>query len=68
LEVVKRPEEAKGFNLLPRRWMAERSFGWLTRFRRLVKYYERLPETLVGLHFAAFASLMLSRIFSFLVV
>ncbi len=66
LEVVKRPEGVKGFILLPRRWVVERSFGWMTRFRRLVRDYERLPETLAGLHFAAFASVMLSRIFSFL--
>ena|SRR5579859_1207933 len=62
LEVIKLPEVKKGFVLLPRRWVVERSFGWLARFRRLARDYERLPETLVGLHFLAFAILMLSRV------
>jgi transposase len=62
LEVVKLPEAKKGFVLLPRRWVVERSFAWTTRFRRLVRDYERLPETLAGLHFLAFAILMLKRI------
>src|SRR5437763_7889215 len=62
LEVVKLPEAKKGFVLLPRRWVVERSFGWAARFRRLARDYERLPETLAGLHFLAFAILMLSRV------
>jgi transposase len=61
LEVVKLPQAKKGFVLLPRRWVIERSFAWTTRFRRLVRDYERLPETLAGLHFLAFAILMLRR-------
>jgi len=61
LEVVKLPEAKHGFVLLPRRWVVERSFGWMSRFRRLVRDYERLPETLAGLHYLAFAILMLSR-------
>jgi hypothetical protein len=40
----------------------EHSFGWMARFRRLARDYERLPETLAGLHFVAFANLMLSRL------
>ncbi len=55
------PEAKKGFVLLPRRWVVERSFGWAARFRRLARDYERLPETLRGLHFLAFAILMLKR-------
>jgi transposase len=62
LEVVKLPEAKRGFVLLPRRWVVERSFAWTTRFRRLVRDYERLPETLAGLHFLAFAILMLKRV------
>jgi transposase len=62
LEVVKLPEAKKGFVLLPRRWGVERSFAWTTRFRRLVRAYERLPETLAGLHFLVFAILMLKRV------
>lgn len=61
LEVVKLPEAKKGFVLLPRRWVVERSFAWTVRFRRLARDYERLPETLAGLHFLAFAILMLHR-------
>jgi transposase len=61
LEVVKLPEAKKGFVLLPRRWVVERSFGWMARFRRLARDYERLPETLAGLHFLAFAMLMVHR-------
>jgi len=40
LEVVKRPEGRKGFVLMPRRWVVERSFGWVNRFRRLARDYE----------------------------
>ena len=61
LEVVKLPEAKKGFVLLPRRWVVERSFAWAARFRRLARDYERLPETLAGLHFLAFAILLLKR-------
>jgi transposase len=61
LEVVKLPDVKRGFVLLPRRWVVERSFGWMARFRRLARDYERLPETLKGLHFLAFAILMAQR-------
>jgi transposase len=64
LEVVKLPEAKKGFVLLPRRWVVERSFAWVPRFRRLARDYERLPETLAGLHFLAFAILMLKNFVS----
>jgi transposase len=61
LIVVKLAEAKKGFVLLPRRWVVERSFGWAARFRRLARDYERLPDTLKGLHFLAFAMLMLVK-------
>ena len=61
LVVVKLPEAKKGFVLLPRRWVVERSFAWTTRFRRLVKDYERYASTLAGLHLVAFVCLMLKR-------
>lgn len=61
LEVVKLPEAKRGFVLLPRRWVVERSFAWAARFRRLARDYERLPETLRALHFIAFACLMLHK-------
>ncbi len=66
LEVVKLQEAKRGFVLLPKRWVVERSFAWATRFRRLAKDYERLPETVAGLHFLAFACLMLAQISPFL--
>jgi len=62
LEVVKLPEAKKGFVLLPRRWVVERSFAWAARFRRLARDYERLPETLAGLHFLVFAIVLLKRV------
>lgn len=61
LQVVKLPEAKRGFVLLPRRWVVERSFAWMTRFRRLARDYERWPETVAGLHVLAFAVLMLHR-------
>ncbi|HVA91524.1 MAG TPA: IS5 family transposase [Chloroflexota bacterium] len=61
LEVVKLPEAKRGFVLLPRRWVVERSFAWAARFRRLAQDYERLQTTLIGFHFVAFACLMLQR-------
>jgi len=67
LEVVKLSTAKKGFVLAPRRWVVERSFAWAARFRRLARDYERLPETLAGLHFVAFAILMLRRFFDFIV-
>ena len=66
LEVVKYPEAKRGFVLLPRRWIVERDFAWASRFRRLAKDYERLPTTLAGLHFVAFACLFLSQATAFL--
>ena len=64
LEVVKHQEARRGFVLLPRRWVIERDFAWASRFRRLVKDYERLPETVAGLHFVAFACLFLQQAIS----
>lgn len=62
LEVVKLPQAKKGFVLLPRRWVVERSFAWMARFRRLARDYEQLPEILAGMHFLAFAILMIRRV------
>ena len=62
LIVVKHHEAKKGFVLLPRRWVVERTFGWLGRFRRLARDYERLPETLAAWHWVAFIALMLGRL------
>ena len=45
LEITKRSDKAKGFVVIPKRWMVERTFGWFNRYRRLSKEYELLPET-----------------------
>lgn len=62
LIVVKHATAKKGFVLLPRRWVVERTFGWLGRFRRLARDYERLTKTLAGWHWVAFLTLMLARV------
>lgn len=63
LEVVKHHEAKRGFVLLPRRWVVERSFAWAARFRRLARDYERLASTMSGYHWVAFAMLMLQSLF-----
>ena len=62
LQVVELPQAKKGFVLLPRRWVVERSFGWLARFRHLSRDFERMPEVLAGLHFVVFVTLMLPKV------
>jgi transposase len=62
LEVVKHTEVKRGFVLLPRRWVVERSFAWAARFRRLARDYERLSQTLATIHYLAFAILMLASL------
>ena len=64
LHVVKLAEAKKGFVLLPKRWVVERSFGWAARFRRLARDFERLPSTLAAFHWLAFLSLMLRQVFN----
>jgi transposase len=61
LEVVKHSQAKRGFVLLPRRWVVERSFGWMGRFRRLTRDYERLTTTLAGWHWLAFVALLLAK-------
>lgn len=64
LQVIKHHEAKRGFVLLPRRWVVERSFAWVARFRRLARDYERLASTLAGYHWLAFAMLMLQSLFA----
>jgi transposase len=64
LEVVKHSAAKRGFILLPRRWVVERTFGWLGRFRRLARDYERLATTLKGWHWVAALALFLQNHFS----
>jgi putative transposase len=62
LAVVLRPKERKGFVLLPRRWVVERTFGWLNHFRRLSKSYERLTRTDEAWICIAMTRIMLNRL------
>lgn len=64
LEIVKRNDQQKGFVVLPKRWIVERTFGWLNRFRRLSKDYERLPATSETMIYLAMTRLMLRRLAS----
>jgi transposase len=68
LEVVKLPKAKRGFVLPSRRWVVEPDFAWTSRFRRLVRDHERLPQVLARLHFIAFACLMLHRLIPVLLV
>jgi transposase len=61
LEVVKHSEAKRGFVLLPRRWVVERTLGWLGRFRSLARDYERLAKTLEGWHWVAALTLFLQN-------
>ena len=62
LEIIKRSDVVKGFKLLPRRWVVERTFGWLGRNRRLSKDYERLPESSEAMVYWAMTRLMVRRL------
>jgi transposase len=62
LKVVLRPQQTKGFVLLKKRWVVERTFGWLMNCRRLVRDYERLPETSVTLIYVAMIRIMVRRL------
>lgn len=64
LEVIKLNQAKRGFVLLPRRWVVERSFAWAARFRRLARDYERLSSSFAGLHWLAFVCLMLRNFLS----
>jgi putative transposase len=61
-EVIKRTEETVGFVVLPRRWVVERTFAWLGRYRRLSKDYEQLPETSEAMIYVAMVRIMLHRL------
>jgi putative transposase len=62
LEIVKRPKEQKGFVVLPRRWVVERTLGWLGRYRRLSKDYEERPESEEAIILIAMINLMVHRL------
>ena len=62
LEIVKRNDDLAGFHVLPRRWVVERTFGWLGRYRRLSKDYEQLPENSEAMILLAMTNLMSRRL------
>jgi putative transposase len=62
LEIVKRTDDVKGFKVLPRRWVVERTFGWLNRYRRLAKDYERTPSSSETMIQIAMIRIMLARL------
>ncbi len=62
LEIIKRSDVVKGFKVLPRRWVVERTFGWLGRYRRMSKDYERLPESSEAMVYWATTRLMVRRL------
>ncbi len=62
LEIVKRSDVAKGFKVLPKRWIVERTFGWFVRNRRLVRDYEVLPQHSIAFIQISMIKLMLARI------
>jgi len=62
LEIVKRSDGVRGFQVLPRRWVVERTFAWLGRYRRLSKDYEELPETSESFIYAAMVNIMVRRL------
>ena len=61
LEIVRRSDTASGFTVLPRRWVVERTFGWLGRSRRLSRDYERTAQVAEAFVYLAMCRLMLHR-------
>lgn len=62
LEIVKRSDDVKGFVVLPRRWIVERTFGWLGRYRRFSKDYEQLTSSSEAMIHIAMIGLMVRRL------
>jgi putative transposase len=62
LDIVKRSEDVKGFQVLPHRWIVERTFAWLGQYRRLSKDYERLPQSSEAMIYFAMCRLMVRRL------
>ena len=62
LEIVRRPRDAAGFHLLPRRWVIERTFAWLGRNRRLAKDFERLIDTTTAMAVLAIIQMLIRRL------
>jgi transposase len=61
LEIVRRREGASGFEVLPRRWVVERTFGWMIRWRRLVRDYERRIDVSIAMIHVAMGGILIRR-------
>jgi len=62
IEIVKRSDDVKGFKVLPKRWIVERTFGWFSKYRRLSKDYESLTESSEAMIHIAMINLMIHRL------
>jgi putative transposase len=62
LEIVSRSPQARGFSVLPKRWIVERTFGWLGRYRRLTREYEEQPASSEAMIYLAMSHLMVRRL------
>ena len=61
IEVIRRSDDQKGFKVLPRRWVVERTFGWMIRWRRLVRDYEQRIDVSQAMIMVAMGGVMLRR-------
>jgi transposase len=62
VEIVRRSDTARGFEVIPRRWVVERTFGWMIRWRRLVRDYERRLDVSEAMIHVAMGALLLRRV------
>ena len=62
-EVITKPKDQKGFAVLPKRWVVERTFAWLGRYRQLSKEYDHRPESTEGWIYLASIDILLKRLF-----
>ena len=61
IEVIRRSDKQAGFKVLPRRWVVERTFGWMTRWRRLVRDYEKRIDVSAAMIFVAMGGILIRR-------
>ena len=61
IEIIRRSEQQKGFQVLPRRWVVERTFGWMIRWRRLVRDYEKRIDVSTAMIHVAMGGLLIRR-------
>lgn len=61
IEIIRRSERQKGFHVLPRRWVVERTFGWMMRWRRLVRDYEKRIDVSTAMIHVAMGGILIRR-------